>query len=323
MKQQVLKSNMILLMAAAIWGFAFVAQKSVADYLGAFTYTGVRFALGSLVILPFYLISRRKQTDGNDTGSDAVKGAGSGDLTQGFGNGLTILAGIIAGIVLFIGVSFQQLGLVETEAGKAAFITGLYIVFVPILGIFLKHKTHMNTWLGAVLALIGLYLLSITGDLSISRGDLLELCGAFFWAIHIILIDRFSNWIAAVKLALMQFITCSVLSMTTALIFEKIEIASLVQAAVPIIYGGVFSVGVAYTLQVLGQRHAKPSHAAIVLSMETVFASIGGIIILKENLGIRGYVGCLLMLAGMLFSQLKIFGRKAVNTESAVSQQTQ
>jgi drug/metabolite transporter (DMT)-like permease len=294
MKQHEIKSSMILLLAAAIWGFAFVAQKSITGYLGAFTYTGIRFALGSLVVLPFYLYNRKK-----DKGAVPEQGRLK-----------TILGGILAGIILFAGVSLQQLGLFETEAGKAAFITGLYIVFVPILGLLFKHKTTINTWLGAILAILGLYLLSIKGGMAISRGDMLELCGAFFWAIHIILIDRLSNWIGAIKLSLIQFITCSAISLAVAIIFEKIELASVLQASIPIIYGGVFSVGIAYTLQVVGQKHAKPSHAAIVLSMETVFASIGGLLILNENLGLRGYAGCLLMLVGMLLSQLKIFGKR-------------
>jgi drug/metabolite transporter (DMT)-like permease len=216
----------------------------------------------------------------------------------------TFQAGIICGCILFTAASLQQVGLVHTSAGKAAFITGLYIVLVPILGIFLKHHTHVSIWLGVAVATIGLYFLCVTESFSIVNADLLELVGAFFWAAHILVIDHYTRKIDVLKLCIIQFTTCSVLSMAIALFYEKITLSGLYLATIPILYGGICSVGIAYTLQVVGQKHAKPSHAAIILSMETVFASLGGLLILQENLGFRGYMGCLLMLAGMLISQL-------------------
>jgi drug/metabolite transporter (DMT)-like permease len=271
MNKQELKSNILLLLAAAIWGFAFVAQRIGAQYVGSFTFNGVRFALGCLSLLPLILYFSVK----NKKNEEETK------YENSFAN--AFVPGIIAGFVIFAGASLQQMGIVETTAGKAAFITGFYIVLVPVFGIFLKHRTHITTWLGVALAIIGLYLLSVTGSFSISRGDLLEIIAAIFWASHILVIDYFTKKIDALKLSFIQFATCSILSLAFALVFEKITIASLSQALIPIIYGGIFSVGVAYTLQVVGQKHAKPSHAAIVLSMETVFASIGGILILNEN----------------------------------------
>jgi drug/metabolite transporter (DMT)-like permease len=166
------------------------------------------------------------------------------------------------------------------------------------------------------LAVIGLYFLSVKEGFSIEKGDLFEVAGAFFWTFHILCIDHFIKKVDGLKLSLIQTITCSVLSMIVAFIFEEITISSLYQAIIPILYGGICSVGIAYTLQIIGQKHAKPSHAAIILSMEAVFASIGGIIILNENLGVRGYVGCALMFAGMLLSQLSNFGSSSADKKT-------
>ena len=214
-------------------------------------------------------------------------------------------AGLLAGLVLFLGASLQQIGLVYTTAGKAAFITCLYIVIVPMLGIFLKQYISWSTWCGCIMAIMGLYLLCVKESFFISYGEVLELIGALFWSIHILVIDRFSRKVDVLKLSFVQFITCSVLSLITALCIETISIETLEQALVPILYGGICSVGIAYTLQVVGQKYAQPSHAAIILSMETVFAAIGGWIILNEKLGAQELLGCAIMLVGILLSQLQ------------------
>jgi drug/metabolite transporter (DMT)-like permease len=195
-------------------------------------------------------------------------------------------------------------GLVYTTAGNAGFITGLYVVIVPIMGLFWHQRPGAGTWIGAFLAAVGLYLLCITDEFTISFGDLLELMGAFLWAGHVLIIGWLSPKIDSIKLAFTQFAACSVLSLITAIIVETIAFKALIQAAIPILYGGVLSVGVAYTLQVVAQRKAHPAHAAIFLSMEAVFAAVGGWLILSETLTHRGLVGCLLMLSGMLLSQL-------------------
>jgi drug/metabolite transporter (DMT)-like permease len=290
MKTETLKSNLSLLLTAFIWGVSFVAQRAGMDYVGPFTFNAVRFALGAFSIVPLIILLNRNKSQNN-------KNSGSNPKN-------TIKAGLIAGLFLFFGSSLQQVGIVYTTASKAAFITGLYIVIVPILGIFLKQRISVGSWLGAIMAVIGLFLLSVSEKFTISSGDLLVLIGAFFWAVHILLIDRFSIKVDALKLAFLQFITCSVLSLITALLTENIMVSNLQQAITPILYGGVFSVGIAYTLQIIGQRNARPSHAAIILSLETVFAAIGGFLILNERMGIREILGCLLMLAGMLSSQL-------------------
>jgi drug/metabolite transporter (DMT)-like permease len=193
---------------------------------------------------------------------------------------------------------------VYTTAGKAGFITGLYVVLVPMLGVCLGQKTDTGTWLGAILAAAGLYLLSITEALTLDPGDLLVLLGAFFWAGHVLIIGWVSPRLDPIKLAYIQFAVCSILSLCTAALFEGISLAGIIEAAVPIFYGGALSVGVAYTLQVVGQRHAHPAHAAILLSLEAVFAAFGGWILLDEILTLRGLLGCMLMLTGMLTSQL-------------------
>ena len=289
-----LKANILLLLTAAIWGLAFVAQKVGAEHVGAFTFNGIRFALGSISLIPLILLLNKKKEN-----SDVKKEEGGNSLKH------TIRAGIIAGCALFIATSLQQTGVMYTTAGKAGFITGLYMVIVPILGLFLKQKVNNTTWIGIVIAIIGLYLLSINEDFSISKGDLLVLIGSVGWAIHILLIDNFTKKIDPLKLSSIQFATCSILSLLVAFIFEDINMVGISAALVPILYGGFLSVGVAYTLQVVAQKNAKPSHAAILLSMESVFSVIGGSMFLGERIGARGLVGCVLIFIAIIVSQLK------------------
>jgi len=292
MKSQLIKSDVLLLITGLIWGFAFVAQRIGMDYVGPFTFNGVRFALGSLSLIPLVLVTRHK-------GIAVVSGG------KKIGPGKLVFFGGITGLALFMGASLQQVGLVYTTAGKAGFITGLYVVIVPVLWFIRGRRSGSRTWIGAVLAAFGLYLLSVSGDFTIQYGDLLEIIGAFFWAIHILLIDHFSKRINPIVLSLIQFAFCSVLSLITASIFETIAWQGILDAGIPLLYGGLGSVGIAYTLQVVAQRKAHPAHAAIILSLESVFAAIGGWLLLNEYLSTRSKIGCALMFAGMLFSQLK------------------
>jgi drug/metabolite transporter (DMT)-like permease len=292
MHQKELKSNLFLLVAAVIWGFAFVAQRIGAKYLGPFAFNGIRFTLGSFSLLPLVLLSKRQNIHGHVIQKETTN---------------ALPGGIIAGFILFMASSFQQIGLTATSAGKAAFITGLYIVLVPLLGIFLKHRIHLFTWAGVAAATAGLFLLSVTEQFTIAGSDLLLLFGAFLWSVHILVIDHLTKKLDGLQLSLIQFSTCAALSLAVACGFEKITVTGIHRALIPLLYGGICSVGVAYTLQVMGQRYAKPAHAALVLSLETVFAGLGGFVILHEDLGLRGYLGCVLMLAGMLLSQLPSF----------------
>mgnify|MGYP002408895799 CR=1 FL=1 len=297
MKRQEINSVLLMLLTAAIWGFAFVAQRVGMQHVGAFTYNGVRFALGSISLLPVICFFGNSSKEKNNGKIEKGEESREADIKT------TIISGIIAGSVLFIAASLQQVGLKYTTAGKAGFITSLYIVLVPILGIFIKQKTHITTWIGAITAVAGLYFLSINESFNIEFGDLLEIIGSFFWAAHILLIDKFVKNVNAVKLSSIQFAACSFLSFIIAIIYENIIFSEILNAAIPILYGGLMSVGVAYTLQAIAQKHANPAHAAIALSMEAVFAAIGGILILKETMSSRGYLGCALMFAGMMIAQ--------------------
>ncbi len=289
-ERHTLKSDSLLLLTAFIWGFAFVAQRVGMDFVGPFGFNGVRFALGCGVLFP--LLFR------NGIRIDKSPDKARGLFSSGIGGGL------FAGLALFAGSSFQQMGMVYTTAGNAGFITGLYVVLVPILGMFMSHRTSPGTWIGALLAAAGLYLLSVTSRFTIAFGDLLILIGAVFWACHVHIIGWLSPRNDALKLAFIQNAACSVLSLTVAMLFEHNRMNDFLLAAVPILYGGILSVGVAYTLQVVAQKHARPSHAAIILSLEAVFAALGGWIILDEILTPRAMAGCTLMFCGMLASQL-------------------
>ena len=296
-----LRSNLLLTLAAIIWGLAFVAQRLGMDHLGPFSFNGLRFALGAASLLPL-LFYFKPQPLVNTTQSRKT----------------VLYVGFLAGLLLFSGASLQQVGLLYTTAGKAAFITCLYIILVPLAGLRFGHKVDAATWLGCVLALSGLYLLCVKEGFSVSFGDLLQFIGAFFWTAHILLIDHFSKRVAVLQLCFVQFVTCAALSLLTAVLFETITLQAVTACAAPLLYGGLLSVGVAYTLQVVGQRNSPPAHAAIILSLETVFAALGGYFLLDEKLGSSELLGCALMFAGMMFAQLKaICGVK----ESAEKQQ--
>lgn len=286
MQSKELEADGLLLLTACIWGFSFTAQRVGMDHVGPFMFNGVRFLLGALIMVPFVLRSRTARPH------------------EGRPRGVGPWVGLSAGVLLFMGASFQQAGLVYTTAGNAGFITGLYVVIVPILGFFSGARTHSGTWMGAVLAAAGLYFLSVTAELTIAYGDLLVLVGALFWAIHVLVIDRVAARAEASRLAFAQFSTCAGLSLVAGLMLENASVAGLLDAALPILYGGVLSVGLAYTLQILGQRHAPPAHAAILLSFESVFAALGGWLVLDETMTPRGAMGCALMLVAMFCSQL-------------------
>jgi len=309
MDVRTLKSNSLLLLTATIWGFAFVAQRVGMDYVGPFTFNGVRFALGSLSLVPLWLFLQRRS-------------ARSGEVLDRADLKTVLWGGALAGSALFIGASLQQVGLLYTTAGKAGFITGLYVVIVPLLGLFWRQRSDFGTWLGAFLAAVGLYFLSVTESFTIAFGDFLELIGAFFWAGHVLIVGWLSPRIDAIRLSFFQFAACSILSLLTAFAVETVQVSAILQAGIPILYGGLCSVGIAYTLQVVAQKDAKPAHAAIILSLEAAFAALGGWLMLGETLTPRGLLGCALMLAGMLVSQLHpylIRSRKPVPAPGSAS----
>lgn len=281
-----IKSRALLLATAIIWGLAFVSQRDGMQYVQPFTFNGVRFALGFLVLIPFGVIQRNEpiKTDRR----------------------MLALGGLASVLVLFIGSTLQQFGVAHTTAGKAGFITGLYVILVPIVGIALRHRIGWLTWLSALVGVVGLYLLTVTESFTIEYGDLLVLVGAFFWAAHVHLIAHFSSRISTIPLTLMQIAFCSILSLGAAFAFETIQIANLMAGAIPILYTGVLSVGIAYTLQVMGQRGTPPTQAALIMCLEAVFAVLGGWLILGETLPLRGFIGCGLMFAGMVAAQFDV-----------------
>jgi drug/metabolite transporter (DMT)-like permease len=290
-EHKIFKSELLLLLSAVIWGFAFVAQRAGMEFTGPFTFNALRFALGSLSLLPFILINRRKNSkDISGTDPSASKNYFKG--------------GIILGSILFVASSFQQVGIVYTTAGNAGFITGFYVILVPIFGIFIGKKTHFNVWIGSALALAGMYLLSVKENLTVGYGDILVFFAAVFYALHVLTIGHYATKSDNLKISALQFAVCSIYSIIAAFLFETPELSGIIEAAIPILYGGVFSVGIAYTLQLIGQRKAHPAPAAIILSLEAVFAVFGGWLILNEVVTINTLAGCLLMLTGMILAQL-------------------
>lgn len=286
----ILKADILLLLTALIWGVAFVAQRAGMDHMGPFIYNAVRFGLGTLTLLPLIWYREKK---------------GLADhVFQENDSKFLIKAGLVSGLLLFAGSSLQQVGIVYTTAGKAGFITGLYVVIVPVLGLLWKQKPGRGVWIGSVMAVSGLYLLSVSDGFRIETGDFLVLLCAVAFALHVLAIGWLVTKVDCVKLAAAQFLVTSVISLLTALIFEDISLAALWNGAIPILYGGIMSAGVAYTLQIVAQRQAPPGHAAILLSLESVFAVLAGWIILSEVMGGREIAGCLLMFGGMLAAQL-------------------
>lgn len=307
-----LRADLLLLLTAAIWGLGFVAQRVGAQHLGPFAFNAVRFGLGTVVLLPL-LLGRGGSALGRPEPLEAGTGARADLPAQAYlpvradvpaRAGSSWVAGLLAGVAVFVASAFQQAGMSQTTAGKAGFITGLYLVLVPLAGLLLGHRTGIRRWLGAALAVAGLYLLSVTEALTMAPGDALVLAGAVCWAGHILVIDRFAHRTDAVALAFVQFAICSLLSLLVAMWSEPAPFAGLVDAWLPVLYGGVLSVGVGYTLQVLAQRAAPAAHAAILMSTEAVFAALGGAILLGEQMTGRGYLGCTLMAVGMVVSQL-------------------
>ena len=259
------------------------------DYLGPYAFNVCRFLVGALSLLLLLFFLRKKES-------------GSIELNPSFWK-----FSILAGFALFGGATFQQVGIQYTTVGKAGFITGLYVVIVPILGLCLHQKIGKSTIGGALLALLGLYFLSVKEDFSMGWGESLVLLGAIFWAVHVQVIGSANNLnVDPLRLALFQYLVCAGLNLILSLIFETFSINQLMQASVAILYAGVVSVGIAFTLQVVAQKRVDPSRAAIILNLEAVFAVLAGWLFFTEILSEREFFGCLLMFAGMMLSQLPL-----------------
>ena len=279
-------ANTLLLITAAIWGLGFVAQVLGMNYLEPFAFIGIRFLLGAASLLPLVVFFHHRKWLPVSSAHTVVTGS------------------LVLGVILFAAGSLQQVGIVYSNASNAGFITGLYMVIVPIIGLALKYRTGLNTWLGCVLALVGLFLLSVKADFTMGYGDTLLLVGAVGWALHILAIDHYAPRAAPLLLSLGQFIVCGCLAMVVSVFIETTSWEQVRAATYVLIYAGVITVGVAYTLQVIAQERADPTHAAIILSLEAVFGALGGYMFLQEQLSGRELIGCVLMLMGMLVSQV-------------------
>lgn len=286
MKKRFLPSALLLL-AAIIWGFAFVAQRVGADYLGAFAFGGIRFTLGGIVLIPVILLFDRKKPEKEEWKH-------------------LIFWSLIAGAILFSGSVMQQFGLQWSgSAGKVSFITGLYTVLVPVCAVFLGKRIHKLTWVGVACAVVGLYLVCVGGSESFGQGDIITLVSTFVWTGHILVIDAAAKRVNPLWLSCGQFLVCGMLSLCCAALFEEVTFAAIESALIPLLYGGLLSVGVGFTLQTVGQKRADPTAASIIMSTESVFGAIGGALILKERMSWYGYLGCTLMFTGIILAQLK------------------
>ena len=287
----------MLLAASFFWGTTFVAQILGMDGLGPYTYAAARFALGVLFIGALWFLYRDKRAEQRRAGT----------FRSGF------RAGIPVGLAMFVGVTLQQVALLYTTAGKTAFITTVYIVLVPLAAVLLGQRVRAVQWGGAVLAFAGVYFLSAHGETTINTGDLLVLICSFFWMAQILLIDRYARAVDAIELCFMQMIICTIGSAVLAVIYESFAWSDIWGAAVPILYAGLFSCGVAYTCQILGQAYVEPTQAAILMSTEAIFAAVAGWIVLGETMSGVQLLGCALLLGGALMAQARGTGKSQNN----------
>ncbi len=290
MKQ--LRGALLLMLAALIWGTGFVAQSIGMDHIGPFTFNSVRNFIASLALTPVILFLRHRQ--------DPAKAPGAAKHYRK----VLWIGGILCGVALSVASSLQQIGIQYTSVGKAGFLTALYIVIVPIFGLFLKKRVPISVWISVVIAAVGTYMLSIKEDFTIGTGDLYVILCAFVFSVHILLVDRFSPQVSGVELSSIQFLTVGVLSGIAALFAEKPDIHSILISMGPVLYTALLSSGVAYTLQIIGQKDTPPAIASLVMSLESVFAALSGWIVLKQNLAGRELWGCVLVFTAVLLAQI-------------------
>ena len=291
MKAKEWKSSLMLLLTAAIWGVAFVAQSVGMDYIGPFTFNAIRSLVGGLVLIPcIWLLNRKKPAAQEDTPAQSGR--------------TLFIGGICCGVALAVASSLQQMGIQYTSVGKAGFITALYIVIVPLLGLLFKRRVSGLIWVAVVIAVGGMYLLCITEGFSFGKGDLLVMASAFCFSAHILIIDYFSPKADGVKMSCIQFLVCGLLCAVPMLIMERPSLPQILAAWMPLIYAGVFSCGVGYTLQIVGQRHIDPTIASLILSLESVISVLAGWVILGQKLTVRELIGCVLVFCAIILAQL-------------------
>lgn len=300
MNKTILRNSFLLFLTALIWGTSFVSQAKGMESMGPFTFTAARSLLGGLVLLPVILFRRSREAE-----------------KKPIPWRITLLGGACCGLALTAASLFQQFGIMGTTVGKSGFITALYIIFTPILGIFLKREASLIVWVGALAAVVGMYLLCIDGSFTIGTGDLLVLVCSVLFAVHILVIDHFSPLADGVMLSCIQFFTCMIISGVLALIFEKPSFGQLIDGAVPVLYAGVLSSGVGYTLQIVGQKGMNPTAAALILSLESVISSVAGYLAYRvgflttdQTMTARQVAGCVVVFAAVILVQVPVPNRK-------------
>ena len=297
------RGTLMLILTAMIWGTAFVAQSTGMNYVGAFTFNSVRSLIGGIVLIPcIMLLDRLSGKKISIWGTNDKKSRRN-----------LITGGICCGIALAAASSLQQFGISYTTVGKAGFITALYIVIVPILGIFSKKRVSPIIWISVAMAVTGMYFLCITESFSIGKGDLLVLACAFVFSIHILVIDKFTSLADGVRMSCIQFLVCGILNAVPMFIFEAPSITSILSAWLPLLYAGVMSCGVAYTLQIIAQKDTHPVVASLILSLESVFSVLAGWVILGQTLSVREILGCVLVFTAIIIAQIPIPSRNKNN----------
>lgn len=298
MKKTSLRSSLLLFLTAVIWGVAFVAQSAGMEYVGPFTFNAVRSVIGGIVLIPcIFILNRGKQNRQRSR-------QGRRDLIRG---------GICCGIFLAAASSFQQFGIQHTSVGKAGFITALYILLVPLLGLLFGKRVSRRVWIAVAIAVLGMYLLCVNEGFSIAFGDLLVMVCALLFAVHILVVDYFSPRADGVQLSCIQFFTCGLICAVGMFLFEKPSFQQILTAWMPVLYAGVMSCGVAYTFQIIGQRDTDPTVASLILSLESVVSVLAGWLLLHQALSLRELGGCALVFCAIVLAQLpeKIDNRKS------------
>lgn len=291
MKKLSVKSMVLLILTAFIWGMAFVAQSVGMNYIGPFTFNCIRSIMGGVVLIPCILFfEKNEKKQGKHEEKEDIR--------------ILLTGGICCGLALCVASNLQQIGIKYTTVGKAGFITALYIVLVPVFGIFLRKKVSGRVWISVAIAVVGLYLLCITDEFKIGKGDFFVVLCAVVFTIHILVIDYFSPKVNGIKLSCIQFLVAGILSGIPMLISEKPSVSTILAAWAPLLYAGIMSCGVGYTLQIVAQKNADPTVASLILSLESVFSVLAGWVILGQTLAGKEIAGCVLMFAAIILAQL-------------------
>ncbi len=291
----------LLVITSFIWGTTFVAQSDAMDHIGPFTMNGLRTLIAVIVLFPTLLVADKLQNKRPTL-------LGTTDKKE---KKKVLLAGLLCGVFIAFASTIQQFGIAYTSIGKSGFLTTLYVVFVPLIALIFGKRIKWNGWIAVVLALVGMFFICIEKDEPINIGDILTIISALFFAIHIMLVDHYVEKIDGIRLSCMQFVVCSVLCLICAVIFEKIDINAILNASFSIVYAGLFSAGLGYTLQIIAQKWVEPNVAPLIMCLESVFALFSGAILRNEVMKTQVYVGCVLVFIAIVLAQINFKSKKA------------